>query len=238
MSTISIVPGIRDFALPRREHGPVVNILQGTVLGVVLTALSYLIGIQAGWIDSFSTLEAFAVFTSYVCTFLCVMERRSNYPIGAISTAAYCLLFWQFDLMASMAINAFLSVYLLYGWFRWKADTDTRPVTRMSLPSWAASITVAIVGYLAVVLISNTLGGALATTDSVILAGTILAQFMLDNKKLENWVVWAVVNVFAIYTYFNAGLTLAAFQYIFFLANTVYGFVMWNNSYKKVQEDG
>ena len=79
-------------------------------------------------------------------------------------------------------------------------------------------------------LIVNLAGGTLATTDSVILVGTMLAQFLLDNKKIENWAVWAVVNVFAIYTYFSAGLTLAGFQYIFFLANTVYGYVMWQRS--------
>lgn len=223
----------RDW-LPSREQGLVANVIQGVVLGIILTALSYGVGLAFGWIDTLSLLEAFAVFTSYVCTFLCVVERRINYPIGAISTAAYCVLFYQYGLLASMAINAFLSVYLIYGWIRWKNDTDTRPVTTMSLPAWALHILVAAVGYGIVVLIASLLGGTLAWTDSFILAGTILAQFMLDNKKLENWGVWAVVNVFAIYTYFAAGLTLAGFQYIFFLANTAYGYYMWRKSHKVV----
>jgi len=222
--------------MPRREQGALVNILQGVGLGLILTALSYMVGLQAGWITSLSLLEAFAVFTSYVCTFLCVVERRSNYPIGAISTAAYCVLFYQYGLMASMAINAFLSVYLLYGWIRWKSDADTRPVTRMTLRSWIATILVGGAGYLAVVGIASMLGGTLAWTDSLILAGTIVAQFMLDNKKLENWHVWALVNIFAIYTYFSAGLALAGFQYIFFLANTVYGYYMWKRSREVITE--
>jgi nicotinamide mononucleotide transporter len=132
--------------------------------------------------------------------------------------------------LASSAINAFLVVYLVYGWFRWRGDQDTRPVTRMTLPSWGVHILVAGIGYGIVVALATVFGGTLAWTDSVILAGTILAQFMLDNKKLENWIVWAVVNVFAIYTYFTAGLALAGFQYIFFLLNTAYGFYMWRKS--------
>ncbi len=59
-----------------------------------------------------------------------------------------------------------------------------------------------------------------------------MAQFMLDNKKLENWGVWAVMNCFAIYTYFAAGLALVGFQYIFFLLNVFYGYYMWNKSRK------
>lgn len=203
------------------------NIAQSVVIGLALTALSYGLGLAVGWITTLSWLEAFAVFTSYSCTFLCVMERRINYPIGAVSTAAYCLLFYQFGLFASTGINAFLTVYLVYGWIRWKSDADTRPVTRMSAPSWAASIAVALAGYLVIVAISTALGGHLAWTDSVIFAGTILAQFMLDNKKLENWGIWGLVNVFAIYTYFTAGLFLVAFQYVFFLANTAWGWYAW-----------
>jgi nicotinamide mononucleotide transporter len=216
--------------VPRREQGTTANVVQGAVIAIILTALSYAVGFGAGWITELNVLEAFAVLTSYATTFLCVMERRINYPLGAISTAAYCVLFYQFGLLASSAINAFLVVYLIYGWFRWKSDDNTRPITRMTLPSWLGHLAVAGVGYLIVVGIATLAGGTLAWTDSVILAGTILAQFMLDNKKLENWIVWAVVNVFAIYTYFNAGLPLAGFQYIFFLANTAYGFVMWKKA--------
>lgn len=221
--------------MPRREQGSVANIMQGIIIGVILTALSYAVGLGAGWITSLSWLEVFAVFTSYVCTFLCVMERRINYPIGAISTAAYCLLFWQFGLLASSAINAFLVVYLIYGWMRWKSDEDTRPITKMTVKDWILHVGVAVVGYLIIVGLATALGGALAWTDSVILAGTVLAQFMMDNKKLENWGAWALVNVFAIYTYFSAGLALAGFQYIFFLANTIYGFYVWNNARKAHQ---
>jgi nicotinamide mononucleotide transporter len=216
--------------LPRREQGVARNVLQGVIIGVVLTALSYGVGLGAGWITSLSLLEAFAVFTSYVCTFLCVMERRINYPIGAISTTAYCILFYQYGLLASMAINAFLAVYLAYGWIRWRGDADTRPVTRMTGLNWLTHIAVAGAGYLVIVGLATAFGGTLAWTDSVIFAGTVLAQFMLDNKKLENWIIWALVNVFAIYTYATAGLALVAFQYIFFLLNTGYGFYTWKRA--------
>lgn len=223
MSTISYV-------VPRREQGLGINIIQGTVLGIFLTALSYIVGISAGWVSELNYIEVFAVFTSYVCTFLCVMERRGNYPIGAISNAAYSFLFFQWELYASSLVTGYLTFALIYGWFRWKGDTDTRPVSRVEarwIPAYI--ITTALFYGLALALVTA-VGGTLAATDTVILIGTILAQFLLDNKKIENWIVWMVVNVFAIYTYFNAGLTLAAFQYVFFLANAFYGLYMWNKS--------
>lgn len=206
------------------------DVLESVAVAAVLTSLSYVVGIWAGWIQELNWLEVFAVLTSYACTYLCVKERRINYPIGAISTAAYAYLFLQNGLFASAILNAYLVPTLIYGWFRWRHDTNTRPVTRVSLRMIPVYLGIAGLGYAGAALISQQFGGAMAWTDSIILAATILAQFLLDNKKLENWIVWAVVNVFAVYTYASIGLPLVAFQYVFFLGNTIYGFYMWNRS--------
>ena len=206
------------------------DIAESMVVGLVLTGLSYLVGLLAGWITALNPLEVFAVFTSYACTYLCVKERRANYPIGAISTAAYSILFLQSGLFSSAILNAYLTPALLYGWFRWRKDADTRPVTHVSLKMVPVYLLIAGAGYAGAAFLSQALGGTMAWTDAMILAATILAQFLLDNKKLENWAVWAIVNVFAIYTYATTGLPLVAFQYVFFLMNTVYGFVIWRRS--------
>lgn len=210
--------------------GPTKNIIQGTILGVVLTALSYIVGLKANWISHLDWLEVFAVFTSYVCTYLCVTERRINYPIGAVSTAAYAILFWKSHLLGSALLNAYLTPQLVYGWFRWKKDVVTRPVSRVALKWWPVYIGISVAAWFGATKILAAFGGSLATLDTLVLVLSILAQFLLDNKKIENWVVWAAVNVIAIIDYSKIGLSLVAFQYVFFLMNTVYGFVMWNRS--------
>jgi nicotinamide mononucleotide transporter len=206
------------------------DVLDSIVIAVVLTGISYALGLGFHWIDTVNWLEAFAVFTSYSCTWLCVRQRRINYPIGAISTAAYCVLFWQAGLLASMALNAYLTPALVYGWFRWRRDSQTRPVGRVTL-KWAPVYLLATgLGYLGVLWIVGVFGATLALTDSFILAGSILAQFLLDNKKIENWWVWAIVDGVAIYTYFSAGLFVAGAQYVIFFANCFVGLAAWNRS--------
>lgn len=206
------------------------NIIESVIIGIVLTALSYLTGLAFGWIATVNLLEAFAVFTSYMSTYLCVKERRFNYVAGAISTFAYAILFWQFGLLASAMLNFYLVPTLVYGWIRWRRDEDTRPVQHVSLKMIPVYLIVAGAFYFGATQLVAALGGSLAVLDSAILAGTVLAQFLLDNKKIETWYVWAVVNVLAIYVYSTTGLALVAFQYVFFLANTVYGWIEWNRS--------
>lgn len=211
-------------------------VTQAILIGVVLTGLSYVVGLAFGWITEVNYLEAFAVFTSYGSTYLCVVQKRLNYVFGAISTAAYGILFLQYGLIASMLLNFYLAPALVYGWFRWKKDSVTRPVQHVAW-KWVPVYAVVTIGfYLGAVALSTAFGGAFAPIDSMILIGTILAQFLLDNKKIETWIIWAIVNVAAIYVYFTSGLTLVGFQYIFFLLNTVYGYYMWHKSMKEIND--
>ena len=205
-------------------------VVESAVVAVVLIGISYVVALGAGWVETLNWLEGFAVVTSFSCTYLCVKQRRLNYPIGAISTAAYAVLFWQQELVASALLNAYLTPALVYGWFRWRADEFTRPVGFVALRWWPAYVGVTALAYFGANALVNALGGQMAPTDAAILIGSMLAQFLLDNKRIETWAVWAVVNVAAIYTYFEAGLPLAGFQYVFFLGNTLYGAYSWRRS--------
>lgn len=210
--------------------------VQAALIAIVLTSLSFGVGIGFGWITTINWLEVFAVLTSYACTYLCVKERRWNYPIGAVSTASLAILYFQSNLIASAFLNLWLVFQLLYGWFRWRADAITRPVTRVQA-KWIPVYILASLAFFGVAyLIVTALGGAMAPLDVGILLLTILAQFLLDNKKIETWFVWGGVNILAIYVYFSAGLFLVGFQYIFFLANTIYGAYCWKKSMNGVSD--
>jgi nicotinamide mononucleotide transporter len=203
------------------------DVLDALLVATALTGGSYVLAAVFGWIGAVSALEAFAVFTSYACTWLCIRQRRFNYPIGAMSTAAYCILFWQQGLIASAALNAYLTPSLLYGWIRWRADTDTRPVSHVDVRWLPIYLGVTGVAYVGAVVIAGALGGSFAAADSVILVGSILAQFLLDNKKVETWIVWFAVNLVAIWLYLTNGLAIAGLQYVLFLVTAVLGFREW-----------
>lgn len=216
----------------RRSANPILNadVAVSLLVGAGLTVLSYVIALAAGWLTLVNALEAVAVFTSYACTYLCVRQRRVNYVFGVLSTAAYAALFFQSGLLASAVLNVYLVPTLVYGWIRWGSDDRTRPVTRVLgrwIPVYIGVTALAFAGAYAVI---SALGGQFALTDSIILILSMLAQFLLDNKKIETWFIWIAVNVIAIWQYLSAGLPLAGLQYVFFLANAVWALSVWRAS--------
>lgn len=209
-------------------------------VATLATLFSYAVCSTFGWIESIASanlLEVFAVWTSYACTYLCVKQDRWNYPIGMISTAAYTVLFYQQELYGLAALNVYLTGALIYGWFRWGHNENTRPVTRLkldkSLVGYGAFFIVALI---ATMVTTTLIGGQLPILDATIFATSMLAQFLLDNKKLENWAVWVIVNIVSIITFTMAGLPFVVIQYVFFLMNTVYGWHQWKRSMENTND--
>lgn len=216
----------------RWVHDP---IPQSLLVAVIATGLSYLLGFHMGWIEEFPLLETASVFTSYSCTWLVVRQSRWNYPMGAVSVALLCWLFLEQNLLASAVLNAYLFVILAYGWVKWTDSVEPLEVT--SLLKTNPKMVVCYLGitaifYAVVVSLFIYVGGKMSVFDSFILIGSILAQFLLSNKRIETWAVWAVVNVVSIYVYFSSELYLLGVQFIMFLVNTGVGGYSWYKSMK------
>lgn len=213
-----------------QENGVLRSVLEGVVLGVVITAVTTCLALWLGWIPGVNWLEVASVATSYVSTFLFVKQTRWCYAFGIASTALLVLLFLSQGLMGSALVNAYLVLTLVVGLFLWNRDKETRPVKHVRLKTLPIYLLITVAAYFGALGITTAMGGEMVVLDSWILIGTILAQFLLDTKKLENWVVWIAVNVVSIIVYFQAGLFLLGIQFVFFLANAFYGYFSWKRT--------
>lgn len=175
-------------------------------------------------------IELAAVWCSFASTWLCTRQVRFNYVFAVAATSLLVVTFWNAGLFASMALNLYLIPTVIYGWFVWGRDTQTRPVERVRPRNLVLYLGATAVVYLGAAALVHAFGGEMAALDSWLLVGTVLAQFLMDRKKLENWTVWALVNIVSIYVYFQAGLYLLAAQFMLFLANAVIAHFQWRKT--------
>lgn len=200
------------------------SIFFGSIITTVLMLVAHAFNLP------FTMVEMLAVWTSFICTLLCVFQSRWNYPVGIASTALLAYSFYGAQLYGSMALNLYLIPTLIYGWFVWGPDANTKPVMHLKVKDaiwyWLASLAV----FVGAVYIIDFFGGTLPKWDAVLLVGSVLAQFLLDRKKIETWYVWAGVNIVSIGAYFEAGLYLLSMQFALFLANTIYGYFSWRKT--------
>ncbi|QIG65785.1 nicotinamide mononucleotide transporter [Ochrobactrum phage vB_OspM_OC] len=202
-------------------------LLESLALAVLLTGFSIVFAQNMGWMTAINWWEVAATFTSFSCTYMCVKQTRWNYPMAVLSTALLSYVFWKSGLYASMMLNLYLIPTVIYGYFIWGKDSETKPVQHVKGKSLYQYMFFTALAYLGALLINSYFGGSFAVLDSLGMIGTILAQFLLDRKKIETWFVWIGVNVVSVYVNFETGNYLIAIQFFLFLLNAVYGYSQW-----------
>jgi nicotinamide mononucleotide transporter len=218
--------------LPARLPGWVKNdFVQAAVIAVSITALTYLLAYSAGWVSGDPNwLEIIASGMNYAATFLSIKQRRFFYLIGIGASAIYAVVYGQVGLLASGVLSLYLTISLIYGYFRWGKDKKSRPVHNVQLKWVPVYLLVTAAFYGGAYLTVTLLGGEFALWDASILVLTILAQFLLDNKVIQTWAVWTLVNIVGVVLYYTSGLYFAAIQQLLFGIANLWGFLAWRKS--------
>lgn len=207
-----------------------------TIIAVVATALTFLMGLLFGWVtpETINGFEVAAAATSYACTYLFIVQKRAAYLIGMVTTALYVVVFLQANLIGSAVLNAYLVITLIYGFFVWGKDENTKPLQHQkwkTLPLYILATVVLFAGAFGLVTL---FGGSFAPADSIILVFTILAQLMTDRKVIESWLVWVIgVNIAGVLVYASAGLPFVAVQQFIFGVASAVTFFVWLREYNR-----
>lgn len=178
-------------------------------------------------------VEIAATAVAVASVLLTVRRSLWQYPTGLAATALFLVVFWQARLYASAGLQiAFLFVQV-YGWWFWLyGDAGRRPPIR----SWPAARVLAVcavatvAGTLAGLVLGRLTDARLPLADALILGLSLSAQFLLDRKIIQHWMVWAVVNVLSIFVYTAQGLAVTSALYVGLLLNTVWGWLVWRKA--------
>ncbi len=231
------------------------DFLYSLCFATALTIISFILG--KVWNVPMTWLDLFAVWTSFSCTWLCVTQNTIAFPIGIASTIAYGISFWGYGLISSSISSYYLIPVQMVGWWYWWKGKDKVsparpsnnyeatvvkeevPVTHLkfNLNQLAFYGGTSVVSWGALWFLTNAIGATLPMYDSAILVMSIVAQYLMQGKKIENWYVWIFMNCIAIYTYFTTGAFLFGVQYIFFILTDIMGLIQWWISMKNTKEN-
>jgi len=124
-----------------------------------------------------------------------------------------------------------------YGWYHWLYGGKNRtelPVTRTSPRLWLLLVSIGAAGAAVIgTLLSRNTDAALPYIDAGTTSTSLVAQWMMTRKLLENWIIWVAVDVVYIGMYIYKSLYVTAVLYLIFLILSAMGFVQWRKSLKE-----
>ena len=186
-----------------------------------------------------SAIEILGFITGAACVWLLVKQNIWNWPIGIANNIFFAILFWRSRLFADMGLQFVYMALGALGWWRWlHAATGAHAkleVRRTPLGSAAGFAVFIAAGTPLLTAGLRAVNGSAPFLDAFTTALSIVAQYMMTRKYLENWLVWIFADVIYIGLYLSRGLRLTALLYAIFLLMCVQGWREWRRVQARVQ---
>jgi len=181
-----------------------------------------------------SPLELVAAVVGALSVWLSVRQNIWSWPTAIVNVVLYAVVFYEAKLYADMGLQVIYAILSIYGWYEWLyggAGHTELHVSRTGPRLGAALALIAAAGSAILgVFLHHATDAALPFMDSFLSSTSLVAQWMMTKKLLENWLVWISVDVLYVGMFIFKGLFLTAGLYAVFLALAVKGYIDWRRS--------
>lgn len=179
--------------------------------------------------------EVIGTISGLAGVWLATRQNVWTWPLGLISVAAYIIFFYQIKLYADMGLQVFFAGASIYGWYEWLYGGKNKTELPVSKLPVKGRIMCLIAGILFTFILGfyfqNFTDASYPVLDSSLAAFSLVGQFLLTRKKIENWVLWFVVDVVYVWLYVQKEAFLTAFLYFVFLGLAIQGFLAWRREF-------
>lgn len=184
-----------------------------------------------------SALEILAALFGAVSVYLSARQRLASWPTAIVNVLLSAVVYYRARLYADAGVQLVYCALSVYGWYEWQyggANRTALPVART--PARQAPLLVALgaTGALALGILTTRYTDVLQHnrawvpwTDAALTAASLVAQWMMTRKLVENWLVWVAVDVVYVPLLAYKGLYAFAGLYAVFLGLAVKGYVDW-----------
>lgn len=198
-----------------------------------------------------SYLEFFGTVLTGWSVYLSAKNKVISWPIGLIGVVLFGFLFYQIQLYSDLFEQIYYLATGFWGWWLWthpiKAEKDTNNELKTSYGSKKFNLigiaSIAVLTIFMTYFMSNIhlifpklfpIAASYPFMDAFTTAMSFVANIYLAKRKIENWYMWIIVDVIAVFLYFQKGVIFLSILYFFFLINAIKGLYDWSktqNSY-------
>jgi len=178
-------------------------------------------------------LEKIAVAFGLANIYLTVRQNIWCWPVGVVMVSLYIYIFFGAKLYSDALLNVFFLAMQFYGWYHWtrggvEHSTSLSAVTRLTRTEWlwTAAGTASGTAVLGTAMHRYT-DASLPYPDAFTTTLSVIAQFLLTKKYLDNWTLWIIADVVYIVVYTIKALYWTAGLYVVFLVLCVKGYRDW-----------
>jgi len=184
------------------------------------------------WATPVSLLEIVAFVLAIVMVVLNMRVNPLAWPLAIVSSLLYFALFWNSKLYGDASLQIFFALVALWGWWQWlrgtEADGTALHVRSLDARSrWRLVAALALAWPMTALFLDNYTDTDVPWWDAFPTSASVIGQWLLGRKYIENWAVWVGVNVVSVGLFAYKGLWLTLLLYTLFVAMSFMGWRAW-----------
>lgn len=180
-----------------------------------------------------SLLEIAAAAFTLANVWLATRQNMWTWPAGIASVVLYAIVFFQARLYGNAALQVMYFVMTLHGWYEWMHGgvnhTELR-VRRTTGRQWIGCVVAAVAVTLPILWLLQRFNGSAPVLDAVTTSMSMVSQWMLNEKLIENWWGWIVIDIISVPMFLMAGQRVTAALYAILGVLCVNGLIGWRRS--------
>ena len=197
----------------------------------MITALNPIVQQFIDELKNTSGLEFIAVVTGIASVVFSRMENILVYPVGMISTNIFIYLYITHGLYADASVNFYYTVMSVVGWIMWARPKQGKPpllITKSTGKEWRTAFVFFGSAWLILyVVLKNFTPSTVPVADSFTSAAAFTGMWLMNKKKLENWIWWIITDLASVPLNISKHLAFTGFQYAIFLVLATMGYITW-----------
>ena len=182
-------------------------------------------------------IELTATGFGFLCVFLTIRRSVWCWPTGLIQVLLFIIIFYDAKLYSDLVLHVIYIFLQFYGWYSWTradAGNESLHVKSLAIPWLVCWIAVTAIGSIGLGwTMASWTDASLPYADAFTTVASLVAQFLLARRYIQNWGFWIGVDSVAIWVYFTKELSATAVLYIAFLILASFGMVIWQKQLAK-----
>ena len=188
-------------------------------------------------IKATSAIEWMAVLLGVAEVLLAKANKIWLYPAGIASVLLTAYVLFHSKLYAECLLNGYYLVMSIYGWWFWVKKKNEPPVkiTYSSRKDWQITIGIVIIAFFILYYtLKYQTDSTVPVWDAWVSATAWAGMWLLAKRKIENWILLNISNIFAIPLLIYKQLPLFAALTLFLFIVAIFGYFDWR---KKTRQE-
>jgi len=181
-----------------------------------------------------NVLEVVAVAFGIASVWLSTRQNILSWPTAIVNVVLFSFLFFQSRLYGDMGLQVVYLLLSIYGWYQWLYGGRLHTPLKVTRATPRLLTVLAVIDLVAWLTLGSVLhrytNAAIPWLDSFLTTSSLIAQWMMTRKILENWKLWIALDVIYVPMFISRGLWLTAANYAVYLMLAVKGYRDWRRS--------